>query len=155
MIDYSAYHLFLHGLSLANSLFLFFSFFFFFTNNTQVLVIYNINTLIAEVVLSDTNENGALSFLYFFARLGVACIVGLLLALVLNYLIFWRPRIRRKSILYPLEQIFKHFIFLSAGFLIYFCSKLVHPWMVRVCVCVCVCVTTWVDPTPFKMFFSS
>ena len=109
--------------------------FLFLYNKTQVLVIYNINTLIAEVVLSDTNESG-LSFVYFFARLGVACIVGLLLAFILNYLIFWRPRIRRKSILYPFEQIFKHFIFLSAGFLIYFCSKLVHPWMVRLCCCV-------------------
>jgi Kef-type K+ transport system membrane component KefB len=96
-------------------------------SDVAVLVIYNINTLIAEAVLSDAT-NGGMAIVYIFARLGLAGVVGFLLALLLNFLIFWRPRIRRKSVFYPVEQIFKHFIFLSAGLLVYFISKLTHPW---------------------------
>ena len=103
-------------------------------SDVAVLIIYNINTLIAEAVLSNSTTGGN-AILYFFARLAVACIVGLLLALVLNFLMFWRPRIRRKSVFYPAEQIFKHVVFLSAGLLVYFVTKLVQPWMDALLTC--------------------
>ena len=103
-------------------------------SDVAVLVIYNINTLIAEAVLSDSNTGG-FAIVYFLARLGVACVFGLLLAFVLNFLMFWSPRIRRKSVLYPMEQIFKHIVFLIAGFLVYFIAKFIPNYMDALLTC--------------------
>ena len=106
-------------------------------SDIAVLIMYNLNSLIAESVLDNEGHNPGIAALAFFARLAIAVILGTAIALLLNFLIFWRPRIRRKSVFYPLEQLFKHVTFLGMGLLVYVLAKFTAPWVDALLTCMC------------------
>ena len=106
-------------------------------SDMAVLVMYNLNSLVAESVLDERQHQPGIAALAFLARLVIAVVLGIVLAFALNFLIFWRPRIRRKSVFYPLEQFFKHATFLGIGLLVYVLAKFTQPWVDALLTCMC------------------
>eukprot|EP00946_MAST-07B_sp_MAST-7B-sp1_P004879 g4879.t1 len=106
-------------------------------SDIAVLVLYNLNSLIAESVLDSEGHNPGVAALAFFARIGIAIVLGVAIALLLNFIIFWQPRIRRKSLFYPLEQLFKHVVLLGIGLLVYVIAKFTAPWVDALLTCMC------------------
>ncbi|TMW67355.1 hypothetical protein Poli38472_012471 [Pythium oligandrum] len=94
-----------------------------------VIFLFNVNSMITESFLSekDMSSNDLLKLVL---QICGSTIVGAVLGKIMALFVFWRPvRIKRKSVWSKCQRIFKQFVLLLYGWMIFVICHLAHPYL--------------------------
>lgn len=117
-----------------------------------VIFLFNVNSMITESFLSEksmSSKDLLRLVLQLCGSIGVGLVFGKLMALI----VLWRHRkIKRKSSLLVLQQVFKQFLILLYGWTIFVVSHLVHPYLEPLLCCMVSGAVMWnTSPNPEEL----
>lgn len=117
-----------------------------------VIFLFNVNSMITESFLSEksmSSKDLLRLILQLCGSIGVGLVFGKLMAVI----VLWRHRkIKRKSTLLVLQQVFKQFLILFYGWMIFVVSHLVHPYLEPLLCCMVSGAVMWnTSPNPEEL----
>lgn len=117
-----------------------------------VIFLFNVNSMITESFLSEksmSSKDLLRLILQLCGSIGVGLVFGKLMAVI----VLWRHRkIKRKSTLLVLQQVFKQFLIMFYGWMIFVVSHLVHPYLEPLLCCMVSGAVMWnTSPNPEEL----
>uniref|UniRef100_K3X313 Cation/H+ exchanger transmembrane domain-containing protein n=1 Tax=Globisporangium ultimum (strain ATCC 200006 / CBS 805.95 / DAOM BR144) TaxID=431595 RepID=K3X313_GLOUD len=117
-----------------------------------VIFLFNVNSMITESFLSEKQMSSS-DLLRLILQLCGSIGVGLVFGKIMAVIILWRHRsIKRKSTLLVLQQVFKQFLILFYGWMVFVVSHLVHPYLEPLLCCMVSGAVMWnTSPNPEEL----
>ncbi|TYZ63925.1 hypothetical protein PybrP1_009498 [[Pythium] brassicae (nom. inval.)] len=117
-----------------------------------VIFLFNVNSMITESFLSEKSMSWK-DLLRLVLQLCGSIGVGLVFGKIMAVIVLWRHRkIKRKSTLLVMQQVFKQFLILLYGWTIFVVSHLVHPYLEPLLCCMVSGAVMWnTSPNPEEL----
>lgn len=117
-----------------------------------VIFLFNVNSMITESFLSEKSMSSK-DLLRLILQLCGSIGVGLVFGKIMAVIVLWRHRkIKRKSTLLVMQQVFKQFLILLYGWTIFVVSHLVHPYLEPLLCCMVSGAVMWnTSPNPEEL----
>lgn len=117
-----------------------------------VIFLFNVNSMITESFLSEKQMSSS-DLLRLILQLCGSIGVGLVFGKIMAVIVLWRHRsIKRKSTLLVLQQVFKQFLILFYGWMVFVVSHFVHPYLEPLLCCMVSGAVMWnTSPNPEEL----